>query len=114
MNTQSSTILTAVDSFVSRFDPINKLIDTIISKIAPHSIAKAVCQGNNHYCGSSRGAWCSWYCGYDGYTCRRYDVYHEIIKYDTTGTDCVYGTLTCDDGCDYIVHTGISCSPCPY
>jgi len=113
MNVQAGPFISTVDRIAGKVRPLSQLIDFIMSRIAPHTRAKAGCHGNAYYCGSRPGEWCYWYCGFDGSACRRYNVYHEIIKYDTTGTDCTYGTAECDDGCDYIVHTSTACSPCP-
>ncbi len=113
MGTLGNTFLTTVDRFVSRSSSVNRFIDLIASKVTPQTIAKAGCHGGYKYCKSTKGAYCYWFCGYNGYSCVRKEVYHEIIHYSPSG-NCNSYTLTCDDGCDYIRTTSTPCSPCPY
>jgi hypothetical protein len=113
MDPQGTTFLSTIDRVASSSKLINRAIEFLVSKISPQTTAKAVCQGNYHYCRSEKGNWCYWYCNWDGSTCRRYDVYDEVIYYDTTGSDCTSGVQTCIDSCDYIQPTTMTCYPCP-
>lgn len=113
MISQEGTILSLMDRVITKSSPLINIIDFLASRILPKTNAKAGCQGNNYYCGSRQGPYCYTECVFDGYKCRQLPIYIELVKYDTTGTDCQYGTNECDNGCNYwVTYTG-DCGPCP-
>jgi len=113
MITQEGAVLSSVDSIVNKSSILINMIDFMASRILQKTNAKAGCHGNNHYCSSRAGSYCYVECVFDGYKCRLLPIYVEIVKYDTTGTDCKSGTQECDNGCNYwVTYTG-DCGPCP-
>lgn len=72
MNTLRNSLLNVVDRSVTRLGPLNKLVDAMVSRIAPTAIAAASCGQASIFCYSYCGDGC-WiikvYKGYEAGSC---------------------------------------------
>ena len=111
MNNQSGTVLSTIDRLVGQFNLLNTMVDFIVTKIIPQTIAKA-CH-SYHYCGSTRGSYCEYYHCEDD--CKKIKHYHENIKYDNTYPFTCTDFKTCEEVgvCDWWEWDGTLCpAPC--
>lgn len=110
MHPQAVLVLSSVDHWTSQLKPISKLVDFIVTKIAPQTNAKA-CHPT-HYCGDGKGSPCNGYyhCEDD---CRKIIHYHRKIYYDDTLPQNCLDKKSCEDPniCDWWTWEGAYCNP---
>lgn len=109
MNFQT-IFLSTVDNFVIKLTPVNNLVQAVVSKIIPQTIARACHTGT--YCGSAKGSYCGTYHCEDD--CKKIKHYHTKIKYDNTPPQDCATFQTCEESaCDWFSWDGSYCpAPC--
>jgi hypothetical protein len=111
MDINETKFLSGIERISSHISFVDKLIDIVVSMIAPKTFAKAGCWGNNTFLSNEKALpRCQTWCQYEGpgLGCRITEVYYELITFRRPD-----GTIgTCIDGCDWIVKTQASCQPC--
>ncbi len=104
MNTITDSYLSGIDRLITKFVPVNVLVNFVVDKIAPKTVAKA-CHGGQSTCSTRRGGSCYWGCS----GCLKLQWYDEIVTY---GSSCQY---TCTNHCawyEFIPGCCPGCSGC--